>query len=148
MLVLSLKGELAIPYTVVLVGPKCFLACSGFTSVVFHTPSQFRRKLGRCVFAYCRDLQSVRLPQNIELIPRKIFYGCTSLMECPLPSSLMEIEEDAFFRCTSLPSVNLPERTMRIGARAYGECPSLAQVTRNFTLAGRCSPSGRHSSNR
>ena len=55
----SLQGELAIPYTVVLIGPKCFQACSGFTSVVFHTPSQFRRKLGRCVFAYCRDLQSV-----------------------------------------------------------------------------------------
>ena len=128
----SLPGELLIPCTVVRVDRFCFQKCGRITSVVFHnnpTPSANPVELGRCVFAYCRELQSAQLPQNIVLIPEYAFYACTSLLNIPLPLSVEEIEDYAFYRCFSLQSINLPERTIRIGDQAYKNCTSLEQVT-------------------
>ena len=127
----SLPGELLIPCTVVRVDRFCFQKCGRITSVVFHnnpTPAANPVELGRWVFSYCRELQSVRLPQNIVSIPEYTFYYCTSLLNIPLPLSVEEIGERAFYLCTSLQSLNLPARTTRIGHRACWGCISLVKV--------------------
>ena len=128
----SLSGELGIPCTVVLVDLQCFRECYAITGVVFHdnpTPAAVSVELGRWVFSYCRELQSVRLPHNIVVIPAYAFYYCTSLLNIPLPLSVEEIGERAFYLCTLLQSLNLPARTTRIGHCACWGCISLVKVT-------------------
>ena len=129
----SLPGELLIPCTVVRVDRFCFQKCGRITSVVFHnnpTPAANPVELGRWVFSYCRELQSVRLPQNIVSIPEYTFYYCTSLLNnIPLPFYVELIEDKAFSGCSSLQSLDLPARTTRIGDRACWACTSLVKVT-------------------
>ena len=129
----SLLGELGIPCTVVLVDYQCFGLCYAITGVVFHdnpTPAADPVELGQCVFAYCRELQSVRLPHNIVVIPRSAFEYCTSLLNnIPLPFYVELIEDKAFSGCSSLQSLDLPARTTRIGDRACWACTSLVKVT-------------------
>ena len=138
---ISLSGKLVIPCTVVLMDHLCFSGCEAVTSIVFRdnlTQETDPVKLGNYVFANCSDLQSVRLPQNIVLIPPGTFSRCTALRNIPLPVSVEEIGIEAFLTCSSLPSIDLPQRTSRIGTRAYGECPSLVQVTIRTTEALQC----------
>ena len=57
-------------------------------------------------FYECRNLQSVELSNNLQLIGYMAFYNCISLTEITLPASVTNIDVAAFYDCRNLTRVN------------------------------------------
>ncbi len=75
--------------------------------------------MGAGVYAGCKRLNHVALPDNITSIPNKMFSGCGSLSEIRLPETVDSIGGGAFENCTSLQSVAIPESVRSIGENAF-----------------------------
>lgn len=79
----------------------------------------------RC-FSYCRNLVSVKLPQELEIINSSAFFSCESLLTIEFPNSLKAIGSDSFYFCTSLTTLILPISINSIGNDAFTNCTSLS----------------------
>lgn len=79
-------------------------------------------------FYDCASLESVNLPDGLEIIGDGTFSGCTKLNVPSLPASLREIGEEAFRNCSSLYSISLPEGLEVLGSQAFQGCTGLSSV--------------------
>lgn len=70
-------------------------------------------------FKGCTALKRVELPENVDL-SEEVFSNCTSLTEVVL-KDMYEIPANTFSGCTSLKSINIPFRTS-IGDGAFNGC--------------------------
>ena len=91
-------------------------------------------KIGTYAFAYCLNLEEVKMANSVKLLGDRAFEGCDSLRKIRLSSGLIEIEEYTFFLCENLTSVTIPEGVTRIGKGAFSSCGSLKKVTLPRTL--------------
>lgn len=82
-------------------------------------------------FAYCTQLTTVHLPDQLEYINAGAFYGCTSLRGVYIPDSVLQIGQDAFAQCSSLESVYIPNLVSYIGSGAFDGCPKLLHIFYN-----------------
>jgi hypothetical protein len=129
--------EVVIPSTVILVGLRCFANCDSLRRVEFVELSTTTAtaiaaavvELEACVFCFCVELRSVRLPQNMVSIPYGCFHSCPLLTDVPIPVAVREIEQHSFQSCTSLTSIDLSENIELIEREAYANCTSLVRVT-------------------
>ena len=85
------------------------------------------REIGPEAFAFCNELESVRIPSGITRIGAGAFRGCSSLREIYLPEGLMEIDAYAFQDC-AIESIVLPEGLRMIGNEAFGLCAKLKHI--------------------
>ncbi|MBQ9084493.1 MAG: leucine-rich repeat protein [Clostridia bacterium] len=114
-----------------------FVSMRGLTSVVIKCKS-----LPRALFAGCRSLTSVSLPDGLTSLPIGLFSGCAALETVALPSALKTIGANAFEGCSSLSAITIPEGVEVIGDRAFMDCISLvslripASVTTLYESAG------------
>lgn len=93
------------------------------------------------VFAWCKVIKKVTLPEGLVSIQKGAFSHCESLESINLPKGLKEIGENAFYKCKSLKTVILPEGISAIGEDAFAECTSLTRVA--TTAGGRISEAAR-----
>jgi hypothetical protein len=80
-------------------------------------------------FYGCRSLQSVVVPDSVDIIKSYTFADCSSLNKVTLPDQLTRIYAAAFYRCSSLCSIKLPKTLISIGGAAFAECSSLSSVS-------------------
>ncbi len=66
--------------------------CYGVKNVVFGKGMTLHR--GDC--AFCKDLETIILPEDITAIPENFAKGCTSLKSIYIPDTVTEIGENAF----------------------------------------------------
>ena len=71
-------------------------------------PSTLKR-LECGVFAFCKNLKSLILPEGIEYIG-PICFSRSAIKWIRLPPVVQTIEESTFFQCENLKSVQLPEK--------------------------------------
>ncbi len=83
------------------------------------------------LFENCTGLESVTLPDDLDILADNIFYGCTSLKTIDLPTSLQQIGSNAFYGCTSLESVTIPANVtiIRDGEQPYYDCGTFMDCT-------------------
>lgn len=86
------------------------------------------------VFAHCRLLKEVVLPEGLLRIGAYAFDCCVSLERLLLPSTLLKIDEWAFACCTSLRELVLPEGLTAIGKQAFCDCCYLERLSLPSTL--------------
>ena len=88
----KLQGHITIPPCIRFVRESCFGCCISITSVVFESSIAITivLELEDCIFMHCEELRSVRLPNNLTVIPIGCFYGCRSLIDVPIPGTLRE----------------------------------------------------------
>lgn len=60
--------------------------------------------IDKCVFGYCRNLQSIRLPKRLAAIGDFAFSE-SGLQKITLPASLRELSRTAFYSCSSLKKI-------------------------------------------
>lgn len=135
----SLRDEIILPSTIILVGRSCFGGCKSIRSVAFTEPLTTTAstttaatvfvEIRAISFHNCDELQSVRLPRNLLYIPVKCFAGCSRLIEVHIPLSVREIRHKSFFGCVSLTSIDLSENINGIENEAYSGCLALKNVT-------------------
>ena len=126
----SLQGRITIPPSIQFVRESCFAVCTSITSVVFEssTATTTVLELEDYIFTCCRELLSVRLPNNLTVIPTGCFYGCCLLVDVPLPGTLREVQSAALKGCLSLVSLDLPRHVNLLRTSAYSGCTSLTTV--------------------
>lgn len=73
-------------------------------------------------FLYCRDLNSVILPQSVKQIGDRSFQGCSGLCAVDLNEGLIKIGDSAFQGCIKLHSIHLPESLKHVGNNAFSGC--------------------------
>ena len=107
---------LTIPAGLNYIGDDCFHA-SAIRGVVMHDGMT----LGAGVFRNNASLRSVRLPQDITILPHHTFYHCDSLEYVELPEGLEEIHYNCF-DLSGLTSIDLPESLQYLGDYALASC--------------------------
>ena len=79
-------------------------------------------------FWSCRNLETVKLSNNLKTIEPGAFYNCYSLKAITLPEGLESIGESAFFCCLNLETLVIPKSVKTIGLDAFGACQKLKLV--------------------
>ncbi|GHT75930.1 hypothetical protein AGMMS50262_12790 [Bacteroidia bacterium] len=84
-------------------------------------------KIGAGAFAYCFNLSSIILPNDLTSIGYNAFMGCgiTSLV---FPSSMITIEGAAFRRCSYLTSITIPIGVTTVREETFDYCSKLSSV--------------------
>ena len=81
-------------------------------------------------FSECKNLETVNLPDTIEIISKNAFAGCTNLKNINLPKKLNTIGEGAFSK-TKITEIEIPSSVEYIESEAFGNCNSLEKVVCN-----------------
>lgn len=79
-------------------------------------------------FKFCRQLESVTIPNSITSIGDFAFYACSSLTSLTIPDSVIYISDDAFGSCSKLKSVKLSENIKYIHRFTFSSCKSLTSI--------------------
>lgn len=105
-------------------GFRCFSLCKRLQKVIFSDENRCR-EIPREAFADCSALESISLPEGIQVIRNKAFYRCTSLKNVEFPETLEEIGAEAFLKCKEIKYVRVPENVKNIDTRAFYGCTKL-----------------------
>lgn len=84
--------------------------------------------IGCAAFLNCSRLEKVELRSKTAAIRSNCFQNCSSLQDIDLPDSLTTLEQDTFCGCVSLKSVKLPASLQYIEKSAFQDCNSLKTV--------------------
>ena len=72
--------------------------------------------IGNYVFAGCKNIKDIKLPETLESIGYNAFGSCTGLESIKIPSKVKKIGMYAFEYCSNLKEINLPEGIEDIGS--------------------------------
>ncbi len=101
-----------------------FLNCTSLKTIDFSAATELVR-FGVQAFAGS-GLESIVIPEGVDVISTSMFYGCENLKSVTLPSTILAINKSAFYGCTSLESIAIPENVTRISDLYLGT-PGIAQ---------------------
>ena len=79
-------------------------------------------------FYYCTALKTVSLPESLHTIGDKAFSWCSSLEEITLPDAVTAIPAYCFNQCTLLKQIRISSAVTSVGARAFSGCESLTSL--------------------
>ena len=82
------------------------------------------------------DLEYVKIPDYVSVIPNGMFFGCKRLLSVDIPATVTRIEAHAFQNCVRLKSVCFAHGSAleSIGAYAFAGCGSLPEITLSNSL--------------
>ena len=85
--------------------------------------------IGFEAFAFCTNLTSVVIPNNVWNIGAEAFGECSSLTNVVFPASLTTIGAGAFASCTSLARMTIPGGVTYIDGNAFAVTTNLTSIT-------------------
>lgn len=119
--------EISVPDTVRSVGEGAFEGCASLVRAALRSAARLRPG----IFASCRQLTDVELPQKLTEIPDEMFLHCTSLSVWDLPEDVRRIGERAYSD-TALRQIHISGQVTEIDRGAFCEC----QMLRSAAIAG------------
>ena len=120
--------EIHLPDSLIYTGNNSFGGCTNLKTVTFGENSKLKN-IDYGTFISCTSLESINIPNTVELISGYAFNGCKSLKNIKIPSSVTKILNYAFENCTSLIEINIPNGVKTIEARVFKGCTSLKYIT-------------------
>ena len=81
-----------------------------------------------CAFSHHDELQTVYLPNSIQIIGTEAFYGCPSLRHIRLSDNIHTIGVGAFAECVNLQDITLPIGLKVLNSDLFYHCRSLRNV--------------------
>ncbi|MGN0114573.1 MAG: leucine-rich repeat protein [Acutalibacteraceae bacterium] len=106
------------------IGENCFLYTNIWRAQLNNIST-----IGNYCFCKCQNLSSVSISGNIKEIPYDCFGGCTVLQTVMLPDSVEILRANSFCRCENLLNIQLPSNLMTIEDSVFEGCDSLQSVT-------------------
>lgn len=114
--------SIELPETLIEIGEEAFSKTSLFTVTI---PNSVKRIRDRS-FSCNKNLNTVKLSEQMLLIPIGCFQDCPELRTVEMQSKIQVIDTDAFNGCTHLYSIRLPKSVVYIATRAFKGCAKLA----------------------
>ncbi len=108
------------------ISDSMFAECKDLTSV---TIPDSVTSIGYAAFLYCSALTSIIIPDSVISIGQSAFDACVSLKSVEIGNGVTSIGESAFYGCSSLESVTIPNGVTSIGKTVFISCHSLKNVT-------------------
>lgn len=84
-------------------------------------------------FVGCESLESVEIPDSVQVIGWSAFSGCKSLKQIKLPDGCWAISPFAFHDCVSLKEIKLPPAITLINATAFEGCFNLNVIFPDYS---------------
>lgn len=75
-----------------------------------------------------KSIETVILPNNLEIIQYETFQDFTNLKSIEIPESVTEIGSGVFQNCDSLTEVTIPDQVTSISSRLFEDCDKLLTV--------------------
>lgn len=109
------------------IGRSCFLKCN------------FMNDISRCINLrnlriatfMCSNLDSVIIPNGVEVIGDCCFAYCLRLKEVTIPNSVKRIGNYCFFKCLCLKRIEIPVSVKEVGDFCFFYCRNLESLTWN-----------------
>lgn len=99
------------------------------TSIVGHySIKEGTVNISNLAFKYCRDLESVTIPNSVTNVGNGAFYNCSRLIDISIPNSVLKIGDDAFAYCSSITNLIIPDSVTTLGVRGFLGCTNLVSV--------------------
>ena len=95
--------SLTIPDTVISIGLKAFMNCSGITGAL--TLPDTLNTMGNDCFNGCTKITSLNTGNGLTAIPQNAFYGCTGLTSVTIGESVTTIATEAFRNAKAITTV-------------------------------------------
>ena len=121
----ELQGEYSIREGVKVIGEYAFYWCKNLNSI--DIPNSVTT-IGDSAFGGCDSLTSINIPNSVTTIREGAFRGCESLTCINIPNSVTTIGDSAFWNCSSLVNINIPNSVTTIGKGAFSYCDSLTSI--------------------
>lgn len=125
-------GEITIPDGIKRIENAAFLQCESLRKVVVGTDANHDSDkicIAYRAFAYCKNLESVFLSNDVDTVGSFSFEHCDALKDLHLGSNIRIIEDRAFQYCSSLAEVSLPESLTEMEYGVFTNCSNLKKVT-------------------
>ena len=117
--------SVAIPDSVINIGPGAFYFCTSMTNIAMGNSVT---NIGESAFAYCYALPGITIPNSLTRLGDNTFTFCTNLSSVTLGSNLTSIWHLAFFECPKLANVTIPRTVISLTDRAFDTCTNLRGV--------------------
>ena len=86
-------------------------------------------EIGFYCFEANYQLESVTLPESVDIIGEGAFMDCGSLSQINIPANLKEVQRGAFVGCVSLSEMTLPATVTRVQEEAFTACEGMTSLT-------------------
>ena len=107
------------PDSLRVIGHEAFKGCENLCSVEFgHGVKEIGKDRHVFVFAYCKNLKNIVIPDQVETIGPTSFY-CSGIESVILPKDIKRIGAHAFCECR-IHDLYIPSADIKIGAHAFG----------------------------
>ena len=114
-----------VPYGMLEIGAYAFHSCSHLESI---TLPQSIEVLQDGTFEDCSNLLNIVLSNNITWIGASAFQGCRRLRNMILPPKLTAINDYTFNACENLQRITIPSAVTSIGEAAFSWCENLKEI--------------------
>lgn len=86
-------------------------------------------EIGFYCFEANYQLESVTIPESVDIIGEGAFMDCGSLSQINIPANLKEVQRGAFVGCVSLSEMTLPATVTRVQEEAFTACEGMYSLT-------------------
>lgn len=121
------------PSSVKSIFPFAFYNSRQLKSIVIHSDIEL---IPDYCFSGCSELKSAELPCSVRSIGNFAFSGCTSLKDISFPAMLEYIDSCAFQNCESLSCAILGNNVKKLGIMSFSGCKSLTRVKLGKNISG------------
>lgn len=102
--------KVSLPQTIESIGDYAF--AGDFNNIMRMESIEFAEKIqlsiiGKYAFQYCKLLQDINLPSQVQVIANGAFLNCTMIENILLPTSIINLGDYVFSDCTSLKAINI-----------------------------------------
>lgn len=113
------------------IGDAAFYATRLKEAILPNTCQSFT---GSCHFMLNYELEKVRFPEGVTVIPESFVENCIKLKEFSMPNSIEEIKDRAFWQCGALKELYLSSNLKSIGTEGLYYCKELKNICFPSTL--------------
>ena len=113
-------------YPVVGIGEHTFESHDKIESVTLPDGIQM---IGNMAFTRCTSLKSIVIPEGVTLLDQMCFGACDNLVEVKVPSTVETVGNFAFLACSKLKEIAFGSNLHSIGQGAFQMCQELKRIT-------------------
>lgn len=113
------------------ISEQAFDRCKRLKRVEIDKDNETMKTIGG--FVGCESLETIEIPETVQVVGWSAFSGCKKLKEIKLPNSCWAISPFAFANCESLTQFKMPASITLVNATAFEGCFNLNVIFSDYS---------------